>query len=374
MNGHKRNNTLLSRFLLNFVIVLLFLVSVDSVFAQAVTTLHVYPLQLTYNDGQATADWSTDYAGTGIYSAHLETLEGADTGSEARIVIDASDVGIETLNDFETMEWVALVSGHVPHLDVYLDLDNDGAYDDGIDDVLIFEYSKLIPAYCDGPNIAPENGTYETQTQVGTFADKGSLYNNSYSWLNSGPSGGCDSPPTEFFWHSLSDWKGGVPTEEANGKTINGSTKVLRLEIEIDNLIAQSGSYVDNIRINGVDTSADVYGLIQDAISAVSDGDIINVASGEYEESIVVDKNITLTGDAGDASAGPGPNAPVVIDPGDCARLISVEASGVNIRGFVLNGNSCGKPVIRIDQYMNNTIIEDNELKNNGKGVDLSPY
>lgn len=117
----------------------------------------------------------------------------------------------------------------------------------------------------------------------------------------------------------------------------------------------------------------ETYNAIQPAIDAAVDGDTINVAAGDYQESLVIDKTLTLIGDAGDESAGPGSDAPVIINSENW-RLISVEAEGVIIRGFFLDGATDNGPVIRIDQYMNNTIIEDNEIRYSGKGIDLAPY
>lgn len=163
------------------------------------------------------------------------------TASEARITIDASDVGIITLNDLGSLSWaVTNGAGYAPHVDVFLDFDNDGV----ADDVLVFEHAKLSNADCDNTAIYPI-GSYNT------FDGKGIVDNSAKAWLGSGPPGGCTTPTFVANWFTLSDWKAG-----GHSSGIRGTTKVLRLEIEVDGwgqFPSTTGSSADisNIMING---------------------------------------------------------------------------------------------------------------------------
>ena len=159
-------------------------------------------------------------------------------GNESRLIINSSLFGVNNLNDLTTISWDANVLGYLPHADVYLDLNEDGIYNSSVDDVLVFEYAKVNNTNCD-------NAPYPTGT-LNTFADKGVLNDSSFAWLNSGDAGACGSPT--FFSHSLLDWKSG---QTENGKTINSSSKVLKIELEVDNWILDSHSEVINVLLNG---------------------------------------------------------------------------------------------------------------------------
>ncbi len=151
------------------------------------------------------------------------------------------------LSDLESVSWMQFVDhGYISHVDVLLDINGNGVYDGtaGGDDALVFEYAKVKPSLgCDDVDDYPLGS-------VDTFGDKGIVDNDAWAWLTSGPAGGCASPATEFFWHVLSAWKAGVPPSEANGKTINGNTKVVALEIEVDGWIAESEAFIDDVKIN----------------------------------------------------------------------------------------------------------------------------
>jgi len=262
--------------------------------------LNVIPFGLT-TSGSATAEWSTDNPTTGSYSAHLETTGSVGSGNEARAVIQASDVGINTLNDLQTISWNAKgVVGYTPHVDIFL---NNGK-------VLVFEYAKVDSTDCD------DSGDYPTG-EVNTFGDKGIVNNDAYAWLSSGPAGPCGDPTFDANHMSLADWK-----------TSDGTEEVLRFEIEVDNWISQSEAYVDIVTINGTT----YYGLIQDAIDAASADDTISVADGTYDEQLTVDKDVTISGVSG-----------AILQPtgNDDAWDIQFVAggSGATLEGFTLDFN-----------------------------------
>lgn len=178
--------------------------------------------------------------GAGFANASLNgniiTLEanensGSDA-SEARITIEGKDVGVLTLNDFNTMSWNAnVISGYLPHVDVIIDTDGDGVEDDA----LVFEYAKADNTNCD-------NSPYPTGSLTTFDNDKGEIIGDStYAWLSSGPAGPCGDPTFDSTHKSLANWKLTYP--RAN---------ILRFEIEVDAWILNSKSEISNIVINGV--------------------------------------------------------------------------------------------------------------------------
>ena len=173
-------------------------------------------------------------------------------GTEDRVVVSPQAAGITTLSDLNSVSWnVNDGTGYAPHLDVYLDLNGDGVWDSTNDDVLVFEYAKVDPNHCDNSEGYPI-GNYTT------FKDKGNITGTSYAWLNSGAPGDCSSPG--YYAHSLTDWKNNVNPSLANGKTILGSDKILRMEFEIDNWIEDSSATLSSIRVNGDPVEASYLG------------------------------------------------------------------------------------------------------------------
>ena len=143
--------------------------------------------------------------------------------SEARITIDAKDVGIETLNDLNSISWDAnVITGYLPHVDVFLE--------NG--ETLVFEFAKTNPLSCD---VTP----YPTGI-LNTFGTNGIVDDNAYAWESNGPSGPCDDPTFEETHNSLAEWKSQF-----------GNVEVLRFEIETDAWISNSQSTISNIVING---------------------------------------------------------------------------------------------------------------------------
>lgn len=159
----------------------------------------------------------------------LDNTAGSCPGTtcEKRITIEASDIGITTLDDLQTIEWDAVVSdGYLPHIDVFLD--------NG--EVLVFEYAKVQPV-CD-------NAPYPTG-ELSTFGDKGIVDDTAKAWLSSGVPGPCGDPTFEDSYRTLSDWKAFYP-----------GVGIDRFEIEVDNWISPSSSEVSDILINGIETTA----------------------------------------------------------------------------------------------------------------------
>ncbi len=182
-------------------------------------------------------------------TGNVVTLDVKEDSSSATITILASDVGITTLSQLETMSWAVTSGvGYAPHVDVYLDTLGDGG---DADQSLNFEYAKVDIANCDTPATYPI-GDFDT------FKDNGIVDLAAMAWLNSGPAGPCtettstgDMAPLDGFifentYKSLAEWK----TEYPNAK-------ILRFEIEVEAWISDSSSDISTIVINGHDVVID---------------------------------------------------------------------------------------------------------------------
>ncbi len=76
---------------------------------------------------------------------------------------------------------------------------------------------------------------------------------------------------------------------------------------------------------------------IGSGIAVVDAGGTVNVAAGTYNETVTIDKSLSLVGDPGDSTPGPGANAPVLDGTGfsgNSAITINAGVSGVTVSGF----------------------------------------
>ena len=199
------------------------------------------------------ADASAVLNSGGVVSLLANKNDGSKS-SEARITIDGADVGVNTLSQLSTVSWhVDNGVGYAPHLDVYLDVNKDGVWTKGDDDVLVFEVAKMDNTNCD------DNSTYP----IGTFIT--SIGGTSYAWLDSGIAGDCSTPDFQSSYDSLANWKTKVSDTTtynydgivARTETINGDTPVLRMELEVDGWgqmhdeTQLSSADVSNVEVNG---------------------------------------------------------------------------------------------------------------------------
>jgi hypothetical protein len=188
---------------------------------------------------------------------------GDPAGQEARVVVGLPSG--TTLGDIDSISWDEyLVKGYPPHVDIILDLDDDGI----ADDALVVEYAYNLDAhYYDNAQVTGDTAyDAEKDAWYATFSDDGdgptSVTDTTFAWLSSGAPGpypvsggllpiGYGSVDGNFVGGTLAEWKAGsvVPA-------ITSSDKVLRLEIEIDNWIIDTQAYVDNIKVNGDLSSA----------------------------------------------------------------------------------------------------------------------
>ena len=188
-----------------------------------------------------------------VEGTHLVATTGGP-GTESRIIIDVPEDF--TLGMLESISWDEyLVAGYAPHVDVFIDADDDDDYDD----TLVFEYAYNTEAhYAEAP--MPYGAM--TGAWYQTFSDDvlgpAQVDDGANGWLASGAPGPLGGPG--FIYYTLALWKAGVDVDGVPGIDINSDTEVIALEIEVDNWVVQSEAYVDDIEIviNGVTYTIDI--------------------------------------------------------------------------------------------------------------------
>jgi len=191
----------------------------------------------------------------------LETTGDVGDGNESRIVILMPE-GF-TLGDLETLSWsVNTTYGYPPHVDVFLDTT------DPLQSVLTAELAVNNPSYS-----PPTYGTYDIWLKTFEMASTDGydvIDNNTVLWVTKLGGGDKDAPSS-----TLANWKLGIvdkdPGSELPTTVINSETPVLKLEIEVDNWIAQTKAYVDDIEINGVTKTTKYY--LDQASDYLDEGD-----------------------------------------------------------------------------------------------------
>ena len=205
----------------------------------------VFPFELDgKTEGNYVAEYSTTQVHGGSSSIHLQTTGTVGTGDEARIRIDFSafpEGEMPTLGDIETISWWEyLVEGYPPHIDIYVDIDDDGTADDAL--VIEYAYNSMDHVTAGWPTYGAVPGDW-----FQTFGDDGEgptvIDDGDYAWLTSraaGPVGG-DFGDDDHWGTTLGDWKAGKTTPAGD---ISADTVVTAFEIEVDNWIVQSEAYM----------------------------------------------------------------------------------------------------------------------------------
>ncbi len=186
---------------------------------------------------------------------HLTTVGpvGGASGDEARIVL--TPLQPMTLGQVKTIAWSEyLVSGYQPHVDILLDTTGDSVQDDA----LVIEYAYNTTEGFVRPEGQPTYGS-SLGVWYQTLSDDENgpavVNDTAYAWLASGASGpaGGAFGVGNFWITTLGAWKSGLTATTLDGDvSIDANTLVTGIEIEVDNWIAQSEAYIDNITINGV--------------------------------------------------------------------------------------------------------------------------
>jgi len=107
---------------------------------------------------------------------------------------------------------------------------------------------------------------------------------------------------------------------------------------------------------------------IQDAInsSLVTDGDIIYVYNGIYNENIIVNKTVSLIGEHRETA---------IIDGGGTGNVISIVVSNVSVNGFTIKKSGpLPNSGILIDPYTNGNNISNNKIIDNSQGIRFGDF
>ena len=131
---------------------------------------------------------------------------------------------------------------------------------------------------------------------------------------------------------------------------------LLLFSFDVNRVAASSGTII----------VPDQYPTIQQAINAANPGDTIFVKNGTYQEHLIVDKGLNLTGENKDAT---------IIDGGGVGTCVKVTSHNVGISGFFItnSGNGTSDSGLLLDRFVENCTVRDNRIVgNNGNGIFLN--
>lgn len=149
-------------------------------------------------------------------------------------------------------------------------------------------------------------------------------------------------------------------------KICRGNTLRIAIGIMMLSLLMASNAGAATITVN-TGGGAD-YTLIQDAVNASNNGDTIMVATGTYNENVVVNKAVSLIGAGADVT---------IVRAYDSSKIVfHVTANNVNISGFTVTGATpTGVPNpmtgILLD-HVNYANISNNKVSNNYYGISIA--
>lgn len=242
--------------------------------------------ELSYS-GDGSAGWCSTTAHSGGWSINLTApgkaswdgvLEKGVGVNEGRVTIELDEGA--TLGDIENITWwVKTVTGYPPHVDLLLDIDGDGDFDPekdlvtgeiigGPDDAIVaeFAYQPYVgtgywynassdPYGHYDPDLNeifydPAYGVWLETFQNDTLEAMTAHFDNgTVCWLYSGLPG----PYPGGYFGKLEDFKEGT-VQVINGSDVapvDNDTRVLAIQIEVDNWLGASEAYVDDIAVNG---------------------------------------------------------------------------------------------------------------------------
>jgi len=238
-----------------------------------------------YGDGMA--QWSKSNAKSDDWSIHLSAPDKAswDNVNEKGVGVNEGRISITlddgtTLGDIDNVTWwVKTVNGYPPHVDLLLDIDGDGDHDSkkdlvtgeaksGPDDAMVAEfayqphvdtgykynspgnpYGHYDPAEQDSFYDPTYNVWVETFQKTALELRTNQFNDSAVCWLYSGPPG----PYSGGYFGELIDFKDGIVQiiDGSDIAPVDKDTKVLAIQIEVDNWLGAAEAYIDDIALNG---------------------------------------------------------------------------------------------------------------------------
>ncbi len=112
------------------------------------------------------------------------------------------------------------------------------------------------------------------------------------------------------------------------------------------------------------------YTLIQEAINNASDGDVINVFAGTYNENVIINKSVSLVGvKAGvDARTRDTTSGESIIDSNFIDGSVQIQANNTSINGFKFINSY---KAIHVTKDSSNVIVKNNYINGGNDGVNL---
>lgn len=183
-------------------------------------------------------------------------------------------------------------------------------------------------------------------------------------------------------------WGGNAPAvvqAAANGGTLVDYTPWLAVSTDTDEGAVGFKGDFSSLWVDDNSAQAGTTNRIQEGVNLVSSSGTVNVLAGTYRENVVLNKPVTVRGDPGDLTAGPGVNAPILDgdldnngtpDKGDGFTIPrNSNLSGITVEGFIIQnfsngipsgGNGVGVGVISWENTSSHVTIQDNEFRNLG--------
>jgi len=188
-------------------------------------------------------------------------------------------------------------------------------------------------------NVSPQtlSGTKETNTSI---------------WINGVEVIPLDSSVKWSYSFNLSEGTNNISITSCDH--VGNESSPVAITIEYDPII-----YVDAGNITGTEDGTKTYpfNTIVEGIIAVAPGKSVIVATGTYNEQVIINKGINLEGAGQDNT--------FITGSGLTGNLISLEADNISISNFAINGDSSTSVGIYFDNYsfinINNNLIKNNK-------------